>query len=157
MIGRVARGAVIAAVVADVLRIVGAQAAQAVRGQQAPGTDVHHGASLCLVQRTVWERDGKELVRPQTWIVASGAVQDVVAVAQLEFQKRSKPRSRLAGHALIRAGIREVAQTAGEAGQAAQCVVPQRVDYRLADAWGYYPVVQLGVHPGESCTSADPP
>ena len=156
VVGRVARAAV-AAVAADVLRIVGRQAAQAMRGQQAPGADVHHGARLCLVQRAVRQRDGEELVRPQARIVAGGAVKHVVAVAPLGVPKALKALPRLLGHGVIGVGIRGMAQTAGEAGQAARALYHSALISTGLPMRGVTTQSSSLASIQVSCTSADPP
>ena len=107
VVGGVAR-ATVAAIVADVGRIVGSEAAQAMGGKEVAGAGVDDCLVLLDGQGTVGQRDSEELVGSQGRIAADRAVDDVVAVAGFVV-----PEAGEAGTDLVSEGLVVLAQRVG--------------------------------------------
>src|SRR5271169_6777374 len=99
------------------------------------------------------ECDRKDLVRPESSIVAVLAIDDIVQIAA-----RRMPKAAIEGIArLVRIGCEflgfGVLCFTQPIRQQAERVVPERVDLdRLAAARGHHPIADFRIHPGERVT-----
>ncbi len=137
----------VAAILADVGRIVGREGAQPVGGQQVAGASVNDRALPLGCQRGIGQGDGEQLVRPQAAIgTAIGRVEHVVAVAERVVPEAVEASRRSRRQFGVARPVR--AQHRGERLHDAERVVPQGIDlHRLANARRHHPVIDLGVHP----------
>src|SRR3989441_6517638 len=104
--------ALVAAVVALVLRVPGSQAAQAVRREEMPGARVDDSPLALLRERARGERHREDLVRPEGVVVSAGPADHVETAPGALVPEPREPRLRPRGQRLPRP--RRLSEPTGE-------------------------------------------
>ena len=132
-----------------VSRLALRQTAQAVRGQQAAGANIHNGFLLLPRKRTLRQRHGKNLIGTKGGVAAdAGIVDHVVTAMGSRVPEFCEVLPDHLCHFLER--LRGFAGNRRQLGHGFERVVPQRIDFNgFADSRSYHPIADFRIHPGE--------